>query len=157
VSGEVISEIDPLIGKVRRHMKRGRPRGTPQPPEARSKTAEASRRRWQDPAYRERMVKVLRANQAAAVAAAAPYRRAISAEERAKISKRMKALWVDPAYRERAAARLRANQPDACRKGGSAPKRKIIPEEGSAEYRLYRKLKAVLGAAAARKALGIEA
>ena len=92
----------------------------------------ANRARWADPAYRTRMSSV------------------------------NKARWDDPVYRESVVSGLRRNWKDPvyrARMEGVLQKRvppKVIPKKGTQDYRRYCKIRDIVGAAEARKALGIE-
>jgi hypothetical protein len=141
-------------------------------PERTLSIGDHTRLRWQNPAYREMVI-----------------RRSIekrwSPDQRAKHSERMrqewvegkrsltaahsvkttpayrkamskvrKADWANPEYRERMLEALKISQPKAVA-ASLGTRRKILPPRGSAEYLLYAKLRGALGPKAAREAMGI--
>jgi hypothetical protein len=74
-----------------------------------------------------------------------------SEESKAKMAAAMRAKWQDPVYREQQTARLRTQQAKANRALRAAVALKF--PKGTPEYRQYKKLRDIIGAAAARAAL----
>jgi hypothetical protein len=67
---------------------------------------------------------------------------------------RMRRRWLDPEYRAFHIKRLR-EQGDRARAASRESRKRIVPAPGTPEFRVYRKLREILGYRAARQELGI--
>jgi hypothetical protein len=137
-------------------MRTGRPKGTPQSPEAREKISRANVARWQDPEYRARQLQRLSDARdvyfAKCAATPKPPRpgRAKSAETIEKIRATLKRRWQEPEFRARHLPHTLAIQAVAAKLHPPPVRGAVRPPKGTPERGWYRKVVEILGPAAAK-------
>ena len=96
---------------------------------------EATKRRWQDPEFKERMCKQRKGMNCGE--ANPMYGKIVSEETRQKISQTSRERWADPEYRQKCIERLTGENNPFYGKQHSDETRKILSEKAKERYKLY--------------------